>query len=79
MSYRHIYFNADLCKGCNVCVEVCPCDVLSPNPEKGKPPIVSYPEECYFDGACVTLCPIKGAIKIVTPFPMRGGFQRVQN
>ena len=77
MSYKHIYFDAKICKGCNLCVDVCPCDVLSPNPEKGKPPIVAYGEECYFDGACVTFCPHRGAIEIVTHFAMRGGFQKI--
>ena len=76
MSYRHIYFD-EAVNGCNLCVEVCPCDVLAPNTEKGKPPVLMYPEECYLDGSCVTFCPQKGAIEIVTPFPMRGGFQRV--
>ncbi len=78
MSYKHLYFNENLCAGCNLCVEVCPCDVLAPNPEKGKPPIVQYAEECYFDGSCINLCPRPGAIEMVTPFPMRGGFQVVE-
>jgi NAD-dependent dihydropyrimidine dehydrogenase PreA subunit len=77
MSYRHIYFDKTLCTGCNVCIDICPCDVLAPNPEKGEPPIVKYPEECYIDGACVTHCPQK-AIEIVTPFPMRGAFQKIK-
>ncbi len=78
MSFSHIYFNKDACTGCNTCVEVCMCDALAPNPEKGKPPIVKYPEECWFCGCCVTDCPAKekGAIKIVTPFMMRGSFKR---
>ena len=78
MSFNHLYFNEDVCTGCNTCVEVCMCDTLSPNPEKGKPPIVKYPEECWFCGCCVTDCPLKGkgAIRIVTPFMMRGSFRR---
>ena len=79
MSYQHIYFDETICNGCNVCVNVCPCDVLIPNPEEGKPPIVMYPEECYFDGACINFCPHKGAIKIITPFLMRFGFHRIRN
>ena len=27
-------FNPDICNGCNLCVEVCPTDVMMPNPEK---------------------------------------------
>jgi formate hydrogenlyase subunit 6/NADH:ubiquinone oxidoreductase subunit I len=78
MGFRHIYFKEDVCTGCNVCVNVCMCDALAPNPVKGKPPIEMYPEECWFCGCCMTFCPQleKGAIQIVTPFPMRGGFRR---
>jgi len=76
MSHNHIYFNGELCDGCNVCVDICPSDVFEADPEKGKPPIVKYPEECWFDGCCVTLCPRKGAIEIVTPFSMRGAFAK---
>jgi formate hydrogenlyase subunit 6/NADH:ubiquinone oxidoreductase subunit I len=49
-------FDAILCNGCNSCVEVCPTDVMMPNPEKEKPPIVLYPEECWFCGACIEEC-----------------------
>jgi NAD-dependent dihydropyrimidine dehydrogenase PreA subunit len=76
MSFKHIYFNEDICNGCNVCADICPCDALAPNPEQGKPPIEMYPEECWFDGCCVTLCPREGAIEIVTPFQMRGAFSK---
>lgn len=80
MPFRHIYFNEDTCTGCNTCVDVCMCDALSPNPVTGKPPIEQYPDECWFCGCCVSLCPHseKGAIKIVTPFPMRGGFKKMK-
>ena len=75
MSWKTIYFNEDFCTGCNICVDVCMCDLLASNPETGKPPIEVYAEECCFCGCCVTLCPEEGAIEIVTPFPMRGAFQ----
>ena len=53
------------------------CDALAANPEKAKPPIEKYPDECWFCGCCMTFCPRleKGAIQIVTPFPMRGAFR----
>lgn len=78
MPFKHIYFNENVCDGCNICVEVCMCDVFVPNPEKGKPPFVMYPEECWFGGCCISHCPRgdKGAIKIITPFQMRGSFKR---
>jgi len=39
----------ELCTGCNTCVEACHTDLFMPNPEEGKPPIVLYPDECWFD------------------------------
>jgi len=78
MGLRYIYFNEDTCTGCNICVDVCMCDKLAPNTEKGKSPIETYPDECWFCGCCITHCPQneKGAIQIVTPFPMRGAFRK---
>ena len=78
MAFKHIYFDEQLCNGCNECVEVCMCDVFEPNPVKGKPPLVMYPEECWFGGCCVSQCSggDEGAIKIITPFQMRGSFKR---
>lgn len=71
--YRPIMIDEEVCTGCNICVDICPSDVYEANPEKGKPPVVKYPEECWFDGYCVYRCPASaaGAIKIITPLPMR--------
>jgi len=57
-------FDAEICNGCNRCVEVCQVDIMIPNPEKGKPPIVLYPSECWYSGDCVTACPREGAIRL---------------
>ena len=57
-----IFINEKLCTGCNTCANVCRTDVLLPNPKKGKPPIVMYPDECWFGGCCVSQCPVPGAI-----------------
>jgi MinD superfamily P-loop ATPase len=78
MAFEFIYFNEEACNACGKCVDVCMCDAFVSNPEKGKPPIMKYPEECWFCGCCVTHCPNKdqGAIEIVTPFQMRGAFRR---
>lgn len=46
------------CNGCNKCVTICTTDVLVANPEKGKPPIVMYPEECWYAACCVGECPM---------------------
>lgn len=43
-------FNPEVCNGCNSCVEVCPTDVMMPNPEKKQPPIVLYPRNAGFAG-----------------------------
>ena len=52
------------CNGCNKCIEVCQVDLLIPNPVAGKPPIILYPEECWYGGCCVAVCPKPGAIKL---------------
>ena len=67
-----VTFDESKCTGCNTCVDVCRCDVLMPNPVKGKPPIVMYPDECWFCGACVADCPVgDNANKLNQPLNMR--------
>ena len=73
---RAVIIDPKLCIGCNQCVEVCRTDVLVPNPEKGKPPILLYPDECWFGGCCVEPCPVQGAIKMVHPLNQRIGWKR---
>ena len=62
-----LVFDSDLCSGCNKCIEVCQVDILIPNPKKGLPPIVLFPDECWYEGCCVDVCPKSGAIKLNTP------------
>ena len=64
---RAIDFESSLCNGCNRCVEICRSDVLMPNPGKGQPPIVLYPDECWYCGTCVLECPRPGAITLLHP------------
>jgi NAD-dependent dihydropyrimidine dehydrogenase PreA subunit len=64
-------FNPDICDGCNTCVEVCQVDVYIPNPEKGKPPIILHPDECWYGGCCVNECPRPGAIRFNWPVQQR--------
>ena len=61
-----VIFDENVCTGCNICVDICVMDILMPNPEADKPPIILYPDECYYDGLCVSNCPVwqKGAIKL---------------
>lgn len=59
-------FNKEKCVGCNQCLEACQMDVMLPAAEKGNPPIVAYPEECWYCGCCVMECP-KDAIHLKHP------------
>ena len=73
-----VVFDETVCVGCNTCVQVCVMDILMPNPEKGKPPIILYPDECYYDGLCMQYCPLrdKGAIKLNHPLNQRVRWKR---
>jgi len=51
--FNPIVFNEDVCTGCNICVDVCLMEILEASPEKGRSPIVGYPDECAYDGACI--------------------------
>ena len=66
-----VVFNEEVCTGCNTCVDVCRCDVLMPNPEKGRPPVVTFPDECWFCGCCVADCPVEGASRFNVPVHQR--------
>ena len=66
-SARPIRFDAEKCVGCNRCANICQVDIFIPNPEKGRPPIVLYPGECYYCGSCVMVCPRPGAIELEHP------------
>ena len=65
-SVRPLRFDEDKCIGCNQCANVCQVDVMIPNEEKGKHPIVLYPGECYYCGSCVMACR-NDAITLVHP------------
>jgi 2-oxoglutarate ferredoxin oxidoreductase subunit delta len=47
---------ATWCKGCHICVEFCPTDVLAMHPN-GNHPIVIAPEKCTACHFCDTHCP----------------------
>lgn len=73
-SARPIIFDAEKCIGCNTCAKMCQCDVLLPSTEKGQHPIVAWPGECWYCGACVMMCPVEGAIKLQHPLMNRTKF-----
>lgn len=77
-SARPIRFDSTLCIGCNRCASVCQCDILIPSMKKGEHPIVMYPGECYYCGACVMVCPQKGAIRLEHPLMNRAKFVPVK-
>lgn len=75
---KPVLFDAAVCTGCNSCVESCMMDVLLPNSEKGEPPIVLYPDECWYCGCCVMECPLgdRGAVTLNWPITLRVRWKR---
>ena len=69
-----IVYDETLCIACNSCVRACQTEVLMPSPDKGKPPVVMYPGECMYCGACVMECPKDGAIRLQHPLMNRTRF-----
>jgi 2-oxoglutarate ferredoxin oxidoreductase subunit delta len=60
MAYEHVV-DRDRCKGCGLCVAVCPKNVLEIGQEmntKGYFPVYqARPEDCVFCAICCTMCP----------------------
>ena len=56
-----IEINENYCKGCDICIFVCPKDVFIKSDKLNKkgvyPPIVEYPEKCTKCQLCVLQCP----------------------
>lgn len=77
-SAQPIHYDSSLCVGCNRCVSVCQCDILMPAKEGGTP-IVMYPGECYYCGACVMACPTPGAIELKHPLMNQAKFIPVKD
>jgi|YelNatPaOPRAMG01_1025707.scaffolds.fasta_scaffold202646_2 NAD-dependent dihydropyrimidine dehydrogenase PreA subunit len=67
-----IEIKKEFCKNCNVCVEVCPLDVLKESNDLT--PLIAYREDCQSCYLCKISCP-EGAIVInperarLTPLP----------
>ena len=78
-SARPLVFDESKCIGCNRCADICQVDILIPNPEKGKPPVVLYPGECYYCGSCVMVCQKEGAIRLQHPLMNQAKFVPVKN
>jgi len=73
---RPLLFKEKKCSGCNVCVEICPMDIMIPHPIKGSPPIILFPDECWYCGLCVAHCPKQGALKLNWPLIQRVRWKR---
>jgi len=70
-----ITYDAEKCIGCLRCMEVCQIDVMLPPEEPGQPPIVAYPDECWYCACCVEACP-RGALEMHLPVNQRILFKR---
>ena len=42
----------------------------------GQDPVVTYPDECWFCGCCVEVCPVEGAIELVHPLNQAATWRR---
>jgi len=70
-----VTIDADICAGCNACVEICRVQAILPNPERGKPPISAYPDECWYCACCVEVCRT-GALHMNLPINQRILYKR---
>ncbi|WP_339062538.1 4Fe-4S dicluster domain-containing protein [Tepidibacillus marianensis] len=65
-----VVFNEDTCKGCGLCVSVCPTDIIfladHLNGKGYRPATVNKQEKCISCAACGRICP-DGVITIYRP------------
>ena len=70
-----VAIDSEICVGCNACANICRMQTIVPHPEKGKPPVVAYPDECWFCACCVDVCRT-GALQMRLPINQRIFFKR---
>ncbi len=61
---------AELCNGCEACIELCPFNALEmqPDPTSREPKAVVHTEKCYGCGVCGLNCPLEAIdLKLVRP------------
>ena len=60
MAFHH-YIDKDRCKGCGLCVSICPKNALkmseSVNSKGYFPAFQAHPEDCIFCAQCCAMCP----------------------
>ena len=64
-----------ICIGCNACANICRTQTIMPNAEPGKPPVLAYPDECWYCACCVEACRT-GALRMNLPINQRIFFKR---
>lgn len=64
-----------LCVGCNSCANICRTQTIIPNAEPGKPPVLAYPDECWYCACCVEACRT-GALRMNLPINQRIFYKR---
>lgn len=71
-----VFFDEDRCKGCGLCVPVCPKDVIRMADRinvRGYPPAEAVePERCTGCGLCARMCP-DTVIRVYRQTPARAG------
>jgi len=58
----HILLNAEKCRGCGLCIDVCKRGVMEFREEANacgcRPVTAVHPEKCVLCGLCVAVCPL---------------------
>ncbi len=70
-----VTIDAQLCVGCNHCVNICRTQTIMKNPKPGKPPVLVYPDECWYCACCVEACRT-GALEMHLPINQRIMYKR---
>ena len=72
---RCVSIDASRCVGCNACANICRMQSILPSHIPGQPPVVAYPDECWYCGCCVEVCRT-GALEMNLPINQRIFFKR---
>ena len=72
---RAVTIDENKCVGCNACANICRMQTILPNAVPGNPPVVAYPDECWYCGCCVEVCRT-GALSMNLPINQRIYFKR---